>query len=133
MRLEILKGDWRTFFVDVNTGVTTDITPDLEKELLARITSKGWDCQRPSFEIVRWTKPHLAFVKLTSACGKKKGIANEKLFPLTDSILFEAKKVTVASHCLECETEKAEKRFEKYFRSTIPTPTPTPEETPVAQ
>jgi hypothetical protein len=133
MRLEVLKGDWRTFFVDVNTGVTTDITADLEKELLSKIASKGWDCQRPSFEVVRWTKPHLAFLRVSSACGKKKGISNEKLFPLADSILFEARQVAVVSHCLDCEAAKAEKKFEKYFRTTIPTPTPTPEETPVAQ
>jgi len=133
LELEVIPGTWKTFFVDVNTGITTDITADLEKELLKRIASKGMDCERPTFEVVRWTKPHLAFLRLTSVCGKKKGVSNEKLFPVTDSILFEAQKASVAKHCLECKVEKADKAFEKYFRSTLPTPTPTPEETPVVQ
>lgn len=133
IQLEVIEGTWRTFFVDVNSGVTTDITADLEKDLLKEVQSGGRDCQNPKWELVKWTKPTLAFLKVTSICGKEQGKSNAKLFYTTDSILFETTKGQIVSHCLDCKEAKADGLFDKYFMSTIPTPTPTPEETPVTQ
>lgn len=130
VRLEVIEGTWRTYFVDINSGKTTDITPDLEGGIKGKIGARKWDCQQPKVELALWTKPHLAFFKLTSICGKDKEKENDKLFNLTDSVLFDTVKGMVVSHCLDCKNEKSLKTFDKYFISTIPTPTPTPEETP---
>ncbi len=130
VRLEVIEGSWKTYFVDVNSGKTTDVTADLESGLTEKVNVKEWDCQQPKVELVKWTKPHLAFFKLTSVCGKKKEVENNKLFYLTDSVLFDAVKAQVVSDCRDCKDEKSLKVFNKYFISTIPTPTPTPEETP---
>ena len=132
VRLEVIEGSWKTYFVDVNSGKTADITADLESGLADKVNAKDWDCQQPKVELLNWTKPHLAFLKLTSICGKKKVVENEKLFYLTDSVLFDTLKAKVVSHCRDCKDEKSLKSFDKYFISTIPTPTPTPEETPTA-
>ena len=130
VRLEVIEGTWKTYFVDVNSGKTTDITADLESGLSSKIASSGWDCQQPKVELLKWTKPNLAFLKLTTICGKKKEVENAKLFNMTDSVLFDTLKAQVVSHCRDCKDEKTLKAFDKYFISTIPTPTPTPEETP---
>jgi hypothetical protein len=131
--MEVIRDTWRTYFINVNTGVTSDITPVLEAGLLDKIASKGWDCQRPQVDLSQWTKPHLAFLKLTTLCGKHRGRSNEELFPYTDSVLFDTEKGGIVERCMDCEEKKALKVFEKYFRTTLPTPTPTPEETPVIQ
>jgi hypothetical protein len=133
VRLEVIEGTWKDYFVDINTGKTTDITADLEGALVKKIEARGWDCEQPKVELVKWTKPHLAFFRLTSICGKERDKENNKLFYLTDSVLFDVLKVMAVSECMDCKDEKALKSFDKYFISTIPTPTPTPEETPTAQ
>jgi len=130
VRLEVIEGTWKTYFVDINSGKTSDITSDLESGLAEKVDSKEWDCQQPKVELLKWTKPHLAFLKLTSICGKSKEKENNKLFYLTDSVLFDTLQAKVVSHCRDCKDEKSLKTFDKYFISTIPTPTPTPEETP---
>src|ERR1700679_4018543 len=42
MHLEVLDGVWKTYFVDINKGTTTDITSDLEKTLPDRIVFINW-------------------------------------------------------------------------------------------
>jgi hypothetical protein len=133
MHLEVIEGTWKNYFVDINTGITTDITPDIQKNILDKIKNRGWDCQQPDIQLVKWTKPHLAFLKLTSACGKNNTEENSKLFKLTDSVLFDTLQARVVSHCMDCKDEESLKDFNKYFISTIPTATPTPEETPTTQ
>jgi hypothetical protein len=133
VQLEVIEGTWRTYFVDINSGKTKDITADIEDALKNKIDSRGWDCEQPKVEVVKWTKPHLAFLRLTSICGKNRKEENNKLFYLKDSVLFDTLKGMVVSECMDCEEEKATKVFDKYFIKTIPTPTPTPEETPTNQ
>jgi len=134
VQMEVIDGIWKTFFVNLNTGKTTDITEDIEKDLVDKISSRGWDCQQPKFEIVKWVKPNLAFLKLTVICGKNRKEENNKLFYMTDSVLFDTVKVQAVSHCLDCKNDDSTtQKFEKYYISTIPTPTPTPEETPTTQ
>jgi hypothetical protein len=135
MYVEVIEGTWKTYFVDINTGIATDVTSDLEKNLVSKADGREWDCQQPveAASVVKWTKPNLAFLKLTSVCGKDRTKANEKFFTLTDSILFDALKAKVVDHCMDCKDEKSLKMFDKYFISTIPTATPTPEETPTNQ
>jgi hypothetical protein len=133
VNLEVIEGTWKTYFVDINTGKTADITPDIESAMMNKIDSRGWDCEQPKIEVVSWTKPHLAFIHLTSICGKERGKENNNLFYLKDSVLFDALQVKVVSECMDCKDEKSLKVFDKYFISSIPTPTPTPEETPTAQ
>ena len=134
VQMEVIEGIWRSFYVDVNTGKTTDITADIQKDLVDKVQSRGWDCQQPKFEIVKWVKPHLAFLKLTVICGKNSTQENNKLFYMTDSVLFDTVLAQSVSHCLDCKNDDSTTRkFEKYYLSTIPTPTPTPEETPTAQ
>ncbi len=131
IELEAIEGIWKTYFVDVNSGKTTEITEDLEKALYDK--TKDWDCQQPKIELVQWTKPHLAFFRLTSICGKDKTKENPKLFYQKDSVLFDTEKGMVASECMDCKDEKSVKKFDNYYIDSIPTPTPTPEETPTAQ
>jgi hypothetical protein len=133
MGLEVIKGTWKTFFVDVNTGITRDITMDLQKELVGKTDSKGWDCEQPRIQFVQWTKPHLAFLKLTSVCGKSREMANEGHFFLRDSVLFDTLEGRTVLHCLDCKDEVALLKFELHFLKSLPTPTPTPEETPTMQ
>ncbi len=133
VRLEVIEDTWKTYFVDINTGKTTDITSNLEGALANKIESRQWDCEQPKVELIKWTKPYLAFIKLTSICGKNREKENNNLFYLTDSILFDTLKVKVVSECMDCKDEKSLKTFDKYFMSSIPTPTPIPEETPTAQ
>ena len=131
-RLMVLQDNWKTFFVDVENGAR-DITAELQTDLVEERDGHGWTCQEPKLELVKWTKPHLAFLKLTSTCGKKPHTENRRLFFVTDSVLFDCRKGKVVRHCIDCKEKKAEKKFDKYFKSTLPTPTPTPEETPVVQ
>lgn len=135
MHLELLPGEWHTYFVDVNTGVTTDVTADLEQYLVKKADGKEWDCQQPEVktEVVKWTEPHLAFLKLTSICGGNREKENPKLFFLNDSVLFDTNQAKVVDHCMDCKDASSLKDFHKYFLSTIPTATPTPEETPTTQ
>jgi hypothetical protein len=139
IRLEVIEGSWKTYFVDINSGKTLDITGDLETALVDKMDSRKWACEEPKVELVTWTKPYLAFFKLTSVCGKEREESNNKLFYLRDSVLFDTLQAKAVSHCKNCEDKKALKSFDKYFLSTIPTPTPmptptpTPEETPTAQ
>ena len=129
--LEAIEGIWKTYYVDVNTGKTTDITADLQKYLVAK--TEGWACEQPKVELVKWTKPNLAFFRLTATCGKNKEKLNESLFYQMDSVLFDTEKAAVVDDCMGCKDEKSVKDFDKYYLKSIPTPTPTPEETPVAQ
>jgi len=137
--LEVIEGSWKTYFVDVNTGKTKDITADLQGSLVEKIDSHKWDCEEPRIQFVKWVKPHLAFLKLISVCGKNREKSNDKLFYMKDSALFDTIKGAVVDHCLDCEDDKAAAQFGDYYISTIPTPTPrpvpspTPEETPTAQ
>src|SRR5882672_6835135 len=64
VQLEVIEGTWKTYFVDINTGKTTDITADLERALVKKSESRKWDCEQPKIELVKWTKPHLAFIQL---------------------------------------------------------------------
>ncbi|HVZ79410.1 MAG TPA: hypothetical protein VHE12_01265 [bacterium] len=131
MRVEVLRGTWKTYFVDVNSGKVKDITGDLEKALVAEIGQE--DCQEPAVSVAGWTKPYLAFLKLVSFCGKSREHLNDKHFNEEVSVLFDTEKAEVVSHCVNCKDKSAYKKFDKYFIKSIPTPTPTPEETPVAQ
>lgn len=131
IHLEVIEGTWKTFYVDVNTGTTTDITSDLEQYLVAK--TSGWACEQPKFQLVKWTKPNLAFFRLTTTCGKNKEKLNDELFYQTDSVLFDTEKGKTVDDCMGCKDDKSVKVFDKYYIKSIPTPTPTPEETPVAQ
>ena len=131
IRLEAIEGIWKTYFVDINSGKTTEITADLEKALVDE--TKDEDCQQPQVELIQWIKPYLAFIKLTSICGASKEQINNKLFYEKASVLFDTDKGQVVSNCVNCKDPKSLKVFDKYYISTIPTPTPTPEETPTAQ
>jgi hypothetical protein len=134
IHVEVLEGNWRTYFVDVNTGKALDITADLEQPLVAKFEARDWDCQAPRTSLVKWVKPHLAFFKLDSICGKDKKKINEDLFHWSESILFDTNQGKAVMGCDNSYTEEtATQKFEQYYLSTIPTPTPTPEETPVAQ
>ncbi len=134
IRLEIIEGTWRTLFVDVNKGTTTDITADLEQFMVQRVDFHDWACQEPTtVQVVQWTKPYLAFLKVIDICGKDKEKENKTLFYMNDSLLFDTHLGKAVTHCADCKDEKALKVFEKYFQSTQATPTPTPEETPAAQ
>lgn len=131
LRLEVIEGTWKTFYVSVTNGKTRDITADLEQGLVSRADFHDWGCEQPKVEVVKWTKPYLAFFKLISICGKDKETENKKLFYSSDSVLYDTQKEMVVSDCGDCKDEKSLKKFDKYFITTIPTPTPTPEETPV--
>jgi hypothetical protein len=133
MHLEVLDGVWKTYFVDINKGTTTDITSDLEQALSDRIDSHNWDCQQPQFQLVQWTQPDLAFFKLTSICGKSKDKENPVLFYANDSVLFDTQQAKTVSECSECKDESALKNFNKYYIKSLPTPTPTAEETPTSE
>jgi hypothetical protein len=132
-RLEVIEGMWKTYFVNVSKGTTKDITADLQENMMKKVEFHDWACQQPTVEVIQWIKPHLAFLKLTSTCGKEKEKLNKDFFYLTDSVLYDTKKEEVVSHCIDCKNEKSVKVFEKFFKKTQVTPTPTPEETPTAQ
>lgn len=131
IRVEVIEGFWRTYFVDVNTGKTKDVTADLEKSLVAEIGKE--DCEDPQVSLFDWTEPHLAFLKLISYCGKSREKLNDKHFDEEVSVLFDTDQGKVVSHCINCKDKSAYNKFEKYYIKSIPTPTPTPEETPTAQ
>ncbi len=131
--MEIQEGSWRTYFVDVKLGKTLDVTSDLEGKLYDRIQSHGWAYQSATVDLVEWVKPHLAFLKITTDCGKKKNQENAKLFEVTDSVLYDTVKQAVVSDCSDCKDPDSEKKFEKFFEKSQVTPTPTPDETPTAQ
>jgi hypothetical protein len=133
MYLEVLDGVWKTYFVDINKGTTTDITADLEEALVDKTDFHDWDCQQPRFQVVQWIQPDLVFLKLTSICGKNKEKENSDLFYVNDSVLFDSQQVKTVSHCSECKDEKALKKFNDYYTKSLPTPTPTAEETPTSQ
>ena len=133
MQVEVVEGIWRTFFVDVEKGRTLDITADLEQGLSGKANFHDWGCQQPKVSVVSWTQPNLAFLKLTSICGKDKDEENSKLFYLSDSVLFDTKLGKTVSDCMDCKDDGALKKFNKYYLSTLPTPTPVPEDTPTAQ
>lgn len=130
IHLEVVEGSWKIYYVDVNTGKAQDVTADLEKYLVNK--TEGWDCQQPKVELVKWTKPHLAFFRLTSDCAKT-NLLNEPRFYQSDSVLFDTEKGNTVDDCMECKDEKSVKVFDKYYLKSLPTPTPTPEETPTAQ
>ena len=131
IRLEVLEGVWKTYYVDVDTGKSKDITADLEKYLFEK--TKDWACLEPRVQLVQWTRPHLAFFHLTSVCGKSKEEMNNKLFEQKDSVLFDTELGQVVDDCMDCKDEKSIGVFDKYYVKSLPTPTPTPEETPVNQ
>jgi hypothetical protein len=133
MHLEVLEGVWKTYFVDIHKGTTTDITADLEAALSSKVDFHHWDCQQPQFQLVQWTQPYLAFFKLTSICGKDKEKENHDLFYANDSVLFDTQQVKTVSDCSNCNDEKALKKFDEYYIKSLPTPTPTPEETPTTE
>jgi hypothetical protein len=83
--------------------------------------------------VVQWFQPELAFLKLTSICGKSQTKENSELFYTNDSVLFDTQLVKTVDHCAECKDEKAAKNFNEYYVKSLPTPTPTAEETPTAQ
>ncbi len=133
MHLEVLEGIWKTYFVDINKGTTTDVTGDLEQALSDKIDFRGWDCQQPKFKLVHWVQPHLAFFRLTTVCGKSKTKENSELFYVKDTVLFDTELVKTVDDCGDCKNEKAIDRFNDYYRKSLPTPTPTAEETPTNQ
>ncbi len=128
IHLETIPGIWKTYYVDVNTGKTTDITADLERYLVSK--TQGWDCQEPVVKLEKWTQPNLAFFRLTSTCGKKTDKINDSFFYQNDSVLFDTEKAEVVEDCMGCKDDKSVKTFDKYYVKSLPTPTPTPEETP---
>ncbi len=131
IHLEVLKGSWKTYYVDVNSGQSTDVTADLQQFLAAK--TSDWACEAPKVQLVKWTKPNLAFFRLTSTCGKDKEQLNDKFFYQEDSVLFDTEKAKTVDDCMGCKDDKSVKVFDKYYTKNLPTPTPTPEETPVAQ
>jgi len=131
MHLEVLDGVWKTYFVDINKGETTDVTADLEAALMNKVDPL--DCQQPKFQLVQWTQPYLAFFKLTSICGKNKEKENAELFYVNDSVLFDTQQVKTVAHCSNCKDEKSLKNFNNYYTKSLPTPTPTAEETPTTE
>lgn len=133
VHLETLPDLWRTYFVNVNTGGTADVTADLETALQDKIQFHGWDCQQPTVKLVKWIEPDLAFLELTDICGARRGEENKKLFYQHSSVLFDTTLGKVVSNCMNCSDKSSIHQFEKYYFSTIPTPTPTPEVTPVSQ
>jgi hypothetical protein len=133
MYLKVLDGSWKTYFVDINKGTTTDVTADLEASLMSKIEFHNWDCEQPKFQVVQWIQPELAFLKLTSICGKSQAKENSELFYANDSVLFDTQQAKAVDHCAECKDEKAAKNFNDYYIQSLPTPTPTAEETPTAQ
>jgi hypothetical protein len=133
MYLEVLDGVWKTYFVDINKGTTTDITADLEKTLMDKVDFHNWDCEQPKFQVVHWTQPNLVFLKLTSICGKNKEKENTELFYANDSVLFDTQQVKAVTHCDDCSDKASLKKFDSYYIKSIPTPTPTPEETPTTE
>lgn len=134
VQLETIEDSWRTYFVDLNGGKTSDITGELEQPMVAKFDSRKWDCEAPKMQLVKWVKPHLAFFKLTSICGKNRGSENDKLFHWSESVLFDTNLAKAVMGCDNSYSEDAAThKFEAYYLTTIPTPTPTPEETPTAQ
>lgn len=131
IHLEVIEGTWKTYFVDVNTGKATDVTADLEQYLVAK--TSDWACEAPKIKLVKWTKPDMAFFRLTSTCGKNKEKLNEDFFYQDDSVLFDTEKGKTVDDCMGCKDDKSVKAFDKYYLKSLPTPTPTPEETPVTQ
>ncbi|HUO58853.1 MAG TPA: hypothetical protein VMV05_11820 [bacterium] len=140
IRLETIEGTWKTYFVDINSGKTRDITADLEQAMVAKFDARNWDCQEPEVRLIKWIEPHLAFFKLTTACGKSREKENDKLFRWKESVLFDTNKGRSVLGLDNSYDEKAATaKFQKYYQGTIPTPTPlptptpTPEETPTGQ
>jgi hypothetical protein len=133
INMEILEGSWRTYFVDIKLGKTLDVTADLESNLFDRIKSHGWSCQSATITPVQWIKPHLAFLKVATDCGKNTDRENNHLFTVSDSVLYDTVKQKVVSDCSDCDDPDSTKKFEKYFMKIQVTPTPTPDETPTAQ
>jgi hypothetical protein len=133
IHLEAIPGIWKIYFVDVNTGKTREITPELEAAMKDKVDFHGWDCQEPVITLEKWVKPNLAFFKLTSVCGGSRKKENKSLFYQEASVLFDTDKDKVASNCLNCGEKDSLKKFNRYYLSTLPTATPTPEETPVNQ
>ncbi len=131
--IEVIEGIWKTYFVDISARKAIDLTPDLEKTLVKRVDSHDWDCQQPKVELVKWTKPYLAFLKVTSICGEDRTKENKKLFYDIHSILYDTKQEKIVYECSNCKDDSSLKKFDRYFQSTMVTPTPTPEETPTAQ
>lgn len=133
MHLEVLEGIWKTYFVDINKGTTTDVTGDLEQALSDKVDFHEWDCQEPKFKLVDWVQPNLAFFRLTSICGKSKTKENPELFYVNDTVLFDTELVKTVDDCDDCKDSKAIDRFNDYYRKSLPTPTPTAEETPTSE
>jgi hypothetical protein len=133
IHLEVIEGSWKTYFVDINSGKTVDVTAEIQKNLVSKVDFHDWDCQQPKVQVVQYIEPTLVFIKLTSICGKHKEKENAKLFYSSDSVLFDTVKQKIVSNCMECKDEKSLKKFNKYYLSTIPTPTPVPEETPTTE
>jgi hypothetical protein len=133
INLEIIEGSWRTFFVDIKLGKALDVTEALESKLYDRIQFHGWSYESAKINLVQWVRPHLAFLKVTTACGKKKDEENKSLFAVSDSLLYDTVKQIVVSDCSDCKDPESANKFEKFLIKTQVTPTPTPEETPTAQ
>ncbi len=133
INMEIQEGSWRTYFVDVKLGKTLDVTADLESGMYDRIQFHGWSCESAKITLADWFKPHLAFLKIQTDCGKNKDKENNSLFEINDSVLYDTIKQKVVSNCSDCKDSDSVKKFEKYFQKISVTPTPTPDETPTAQ
>ena len=133
INMEILEGSWRTYFVDVKLGKTLDVTEELEKAMYDRVQFHGWSCESAKINLVDWFKPHLAFLKVVTDCGNNKDTENNRLFEISDSVLYDTVKQKVVSDCSDCKDPDSLKKFDKYFLKIQVTPTPTPDETPTAQ
>ena len=132
MRLQTMRGVWKTFFVDLGNGTARDVTDELREGILNRLHTRSWACEWSKITLDHWFNPTIAVFQVTTDCGKDKDKENNKLFRVTDFVVFDAKKQKVAKQCLDCDLQKAEKTAWKYFQTTqvTPTPTPVPEETP---
>jgi hypothetical protein len=119
--------------VDVKLGKAMDVTSDLEAKLFDRIKFHGWSCQTATVALMEWFKPHLAFLKVETECGKDPEKENNSHFLASDSILYDTVKQKIVSDCSDCKDPDSVKKYEKYFQKTQVTPTPTPDETPTAQ
>lgn len=128
-QLEVIEGLWRTYWVDIPRQKAVDITPILEAGLQEKFKNDT-GCGTPKTKFLGWMKPDLAMFELDSICGKDKPIPNQEFSALGYRVLFDTKKDSVVSNCMNCSPKKSQAKFERYWKSTQVTPTPTPDQTP---
>lgn len=127
LQLEVLKGTWAVYRVDIEKASSREITPLLVKELAARANKKDWECEKPVFSVPEWVKPHRAVWRIETRCGEKDQKPQERKFEkYFHWAAYDLDRDEVWKTCLGCEEEKALKEFRK---EPTPTPVPTPTRT----